>query len=366
MGSISTGLNSNHYYGRDGRYQIRETDTLFSDRGRPSRRLIGYTSCTNMRTRQAILVEPHRFEIRETTLHLGPGEMLVRVAGCGLCNWELNHLCGTLGACPQPLGHEIVGYVEQLGQGVCRFKVGEIVTGLPPRLGGFADYCILTESDSVRVNPAMDPEVCLGEPLSCVVTTLLATEPQVGDVGLILGCGPMGLWCTQVLAGRSMAALVAVDVQTSRLELAARFGATHVINPTEEDAPATLAKLTDGKLADFVIEGTGSPAVMASAAAYLRPTGRGKLIMMSSHETAGGAFDWRPLQNKGAIIKATFPVAALSVTDSLRRAIALYNRGSLQVRPVITHQFKLDQIQQAFETLHHKPKDYIKGIVMPA
>jgi threonine dehydrogenase-like Zn-dependent dehydrogenase len=318
-----------------------------------------------MKTRQAILVEPHRFEIRDTNLHPGHGEMLVRVAGCGLCNWELNHFAGTLCTCPQPLGHEIVGYVEELGAGVNGFKVGDIITGLPPQLGGFADHCLMTERDSVRVHPAMDPEVCLGEPLSCVVTTLLATEPQVGDVGLVLGCGPMGLWCTQVLAGRSLAALVAVDVQTHRLELATRFGATHVINPSEEDAPAKLARLTDGNLADFVIEGTGSPAVLSSAAAYLRPTGRGKLIMMSSHETAGPAFDWRPLQNKGAVIKATFPVAALSVTDSLRRAITLYNRGSLQVRPVITHQFKLDQIQQAFETLHHKPTDYIKGIVMP-
>ena len=291
--------------------------------------------------------------------------MLVRVAGCGLCNWELNHFVGTLGTGPQTLGHEIVGTIEQLGESVSRFKIGDIVTGLPPGLTGFADYCILTEKDSMRVNPDMDPGVCLGEPLSCVVTTLLATEPQAGDVGLILGCGPMGLWCTQVLAGRSLAALVAVDMQTQRLELATRFGATHVINPAQEDAVTKLSQLTDGNLADFVIEGTGSPAVLASAAAYLRPTGRGKLILMSSHENAGPAFDWRPLQVKGAVIKMTFPVSALCVTDSLRRAVTLYNRGSLQVRPVITHEFKLEQIQKAFETLHHKPKDYIKGIVVP-
>jgi threonine dehydrogenase-like Zn-dependent dehydrogenase len=206
-----------------------------------------------MKTRQAILVKPGQFEIRETNISPGPGDLLVRVASCGLCNWELNHFAGNLGTCPQTLGHEIVGYVEQLGESVTKFKVGDAITGLPPQLTGFADYCILRENDSILVNPQMDPEFCLGEPLSCVVTTLLATEPQVGDVGLVLGCGPMGLWCTQVLSGRSLTVLVAVDVQTQRLELATRFGATHVINPKEEDAAAKLAKITDGHLADFVI-----------------------------------------------------------------------------------------------------------------
>ncbi len=318
-----------------------------------------------MKTRQAVLVRPGVLEIREAELHPGLGEILVRVAGCGLCNWELNHFGGHLGNCPQTLGHEVAGYVEELGEGVTRFQIGDAVTGLPPRMSGFADYCILSERESVRVNSAMDPEVCLGEPLSCVITTLLATEPQAGDVGLILGCGPMGLWCTQVLAGRSLAALVAVDVQTQRLELATQFGATHSINASEGDAPAKLSKLTDDYLADFVIEGTGSPAVLATAAAYLRCTGRGRLILMSSHEHIGPAFDWRPLQTKGAIVKATFPISALSPIDSLRRAVALYNRGSLQVRPLITHRFRLDQIQSAFETLQHKPNDYIKGIVVP-
>jgi threonine dehydrogenase-like Zn-dependent dehydrogenase len=318
-----------------------------------------------MKSRQAILVRPGRFELRDTVLHAAASEMIVRVNACGLCNWELNHFNGTIDGCPQTLGHEVVGTVEQIGESVSRFKIGDRVTGLPPRLSGFADYCILTEKDSVHVDSAADWQVCLGEPLSCVVTTLLAAEPEVGDIGLIFGCGPMGLWCTQVLSGSSLGGLVAVDVHPKRLEMATRFGATCVINPAEEDAVAKFAELTDGHLADFVIEGTGNPAAMSTAAAYLRQTGRGRLIMMSSHEQAGPAFDWRPLQNKGAIVKSTFPVSALSVTDSLRRAAMLYNRGSLQVRPLITHQFKLEEVQHAFETLHSKPKDYIKGIVVP-
>lgn len=318
-----------------------------------------------MKTRQAVLAAPGRFETRDADLSVGANELLIRVAVCGLCNWELNHFKGKLGTCPQTLGHEVAGVVQQVGEKVSRFKVGEAVTGLPPQLSGFADHCILSESSTVKLSATADVGAALGEPLSCVATTLLAAEPGAGDVGVVVGCGPMGLWCTQLLNGSLLSSLVAVDVNPDRLEQARRFGATHLINPAKQDALAELTRITDGHLADFVIEGTGNPAVLAGACTYLRNTGRGRLILMSSHEATGPAFDWRPLQQKGAIIKMTFPVSALDPIDSLRRAMGLYNRGTLQVRPLISHTFDLEHIQQAFETLESKPSDYVKGVVVP-
>ena len=318
-----------------------------------------------MKTRQAILVQPGRFEIRDMDLTVGRDQLLIRVAVCGLCNWELNHWRGTIGQCPQSLGHEVAGIVEQIGEGAQRFKVGDAVTALPPQLSGFADYCILSDADTAKLAPNADVRAALGEPLSCVITTLLAAEPAVGDVGVIVGAGPMGLWCTQLLAGRLLSALVVIDVNPARLALARQFGATHTIDASQQDAVAVLAEITEGRLGDFVIEGTGRPATLASACTYLRNTGRGRLILMSSHEAAGPAFDWRPLQQKGAIVKMTFPVSAVAPRDSFRRAVDMYNRGSLQVAPLITHRFDLAHIQQAFETLESKPNDYIKGVVMP-
>lgn len=315
--------------------------------------------------KQAVLVEPGRLELRDGRRPTpGAGELLIRVAACGLCNWELNHFHGRLGTCPQNLGHEITGTVAALGEGVKEFKEGDAVTGFVHRnMDGFSEYCLFTEQSTFKLDAKVEAKFALGEPLSCVVTTLQGVEAGAGDAVVVLGCGPMGLWCIQALAGGLLSALIAVDVQPERLALAKRFGATHMVNPKTEDAAAVVGQITGGRLADVVIEGTGSPTVWTSAVNYLK-NGRGRMIMMSSHETAGAAFDWRPLQVKGATIKVTHPSFAADGTDSLRRAIALYNRGVFQVEPLVTHRFSLDQIQQAFEALANKPQGYLKGAVI--
>jgi threonine dehydrogenase-like Zn-dependent dehydrogenase len=196
-----------------------------------------------MHTRQAVLIAPKRFELREAELTPGPGQLLLKVAVCGLCNWEQNHWLGQLGTCPQTLGHEWAGTVAEIGPGVTGFSVGDPVTGLPDSLSAFADYLVVGASNCFKLGTGIAPAQALGEPLKCIVTVLRAAAPEAGDVGVVLGCGPMGLWCLQALAGRLPAALVAVDVSPAKLELARRFGATHTVNPRAEDAVARIPRI---------------------------------------------------------------------------------------------------------------------------
>jgi len=317
-----------------------------------------------MKTRQAVLVEPKRFELREAELAPGPGQLLVKVAVCGLCNWEQNHWLGQLGTCPQTLGHEWAGTVEEVGAGVAAFAVGDRVTGLPDSLSGFADYLVTGAATCFKLAPEIETVHALGEPLKCVVTVLRAAAPEAGDIGVVLGCGPMGLWCLQGMTGKLLSALIAVDVSPAKLELARRCGATHLINPKTEDAVACIREISSGRMADFVIEGTGVPELMGAAASYLK-TGRGRLTLMSSHERAAREFDCRVVQNQGIVIAGAHPSFSLDQTDDMRRTVLLLNNGVFQMDGIISHRFPLERIQEAFEALEHKPADYIKGVVNP-
>ena len=110
--------------------------------------------------------------------------------------------------------------------------MGDRVSAIPDGLnfGGFAQYRVTSEKEFQLLAPGIDPVYALGEPQKCVMTVLRATAPEPGDFGVVLGVGPMGMWCVQALSGKSLAGLIAIDIDDSKLAMAKQFGATHVIN----------------------------------------------------------------------------------------------------------------------------------------
>jgi threonine dehydrogenase-like Zn-dependent dehydrogenase len=318
-----------------------------------------------MNTKRAVLTAPRRFEFRELDLSPASGEVLVKVAACGLCSWELNHWKGRLGDCPQTLGHEWAGTVVEAGAGVTALNVGDPVTGFAVGLTGFSEYTIAREDMCCKLASRIDPAYALGEPLKCIITVVRAALPEVGDHAVIQGCGPMGLWCIQALSGHLLSSLVAIDIDERKLQLARRFGATHTINAQTEDPRQKIAEVSDGHMADFVIEGTGIPSLLNTAQHYLRSSGRGRLVLMSTHEEPSNGFDFRETLARSAVLIGAYPAYSLNRMDDLRRAVTLLNQGVFRAQELVTHQFKLDDIQKAFETLERKPAGYIKGIVVP-
>lgn len=316
-----------------------------------------------MLAKRAYLVKEESFEIREEELTPNDDQILVKVKLCGLCNWELNHWKGTSEEYrkkyPMVPGHEWVGHVVEVGKNVTGFEQGDVVTG--HWQGAFGDYYLATERCCFKLSPDVVPENALGEPLKCIVTVLRAAKPEVGDFGLVLGCGPMGLWCTQGISGNLMGGLIAVDVDDEKLALALEYGATHVINPKKENVVERIREITGGRMCDFVIEGTGVPKLLNDAMTYLRNAGR--LVLMSSHEDVCKEFDFRPAIARGISLHVAHPASSVNEADDMARAIALINRGAFHNEKVVSHRFKLKDINEAFKTLANKPKDYIKGIV---
>ena len=318
-----------------------------------------------MKFKRAFLAEPGRFIIQEVEEVPGDNEVQIKVASCGLCNWELNHWKGyiTDGGYPMPLGHESAGVVVAVGSNVTRFKVGDKVSALYGP-GAFAEYLTCTQDAVVKLEDHINPKYVLGEPLKCIITVLESVAPKAGDYGVVLGCGPMGQWCIQGLSGNLLAGLIAVDIDDGKLAVAKKFGATHTINSRTENVEERIREITEGHMADFVIEGTGIPALLDGCQDWLR-TGRGKLIIMSAYETGPSSFDFRKAVAKSLDVFVPHPGHCLNPMDDMRRAIALVNKGTFNVEELVSHEFKLDDIQTAFENLEHKPAGFLKGIVVP-
>ena len=321
-----------------------------------------------MRTRRAYLVEPRHFEIKEQELTMHDDEVLVKIKLCGLCNWEQNFWIGTGGpdsfynSYTGVLGHEWAGTVEEVGANVASLKKGDKVTYLPGgEYGGFSEYSVFKEDECYKLGDDVDLYNAIGEPLKCIVTVLRNAAAEAGDFGLIQGCGPMGLWCIQGLNSSMLGGLIAVDVDDEKLALAKKYGATHTINPIRENAVERVAEITGGAMCDFAVEGTGNSALMLSCSDFLRI--RGRLILMSTYAKNIPDFEVNKLIDKCFQIFPSHPESSLNEADDMRRAVRLISRGTFHNEDIISHRFKLDEINKAFDTLEHKPKDYIKGIV---
>lgn len=318
-----------------------------------------------MKYTRACLVEPGKFDFFNVEEEPGEGQIIMKISGCGLCNWELNFWNGNLNfmGYPHKLGHEFAGIIAAVGPGCKKLKIGDKVSAVDRGFGGFAQYRVTDEDACEILADNIDPKYAMGEPQKCIVTILRATQPEAGDFGVVLGVGPMGMWCIQALSGKQMAALIAVDVDDDKLNMAKRFGATYTVNSIKENVTERIYEITDGHMADFVIEGTGVPALLNKAQYYLK-VGRGRLILMSSHHDSG-EFDFREAINKGLEIRVAHPPYSGNERDDFRRAVILINNGTFQNEPLVSHVFKLSEINKAFETLEHKPKGFMKGIVVP-
>jgi len=314
-----------------------------------------------MKTRQAVLVEPGRFEIHDVDVSIQPDELLVQTAGSGLCTYELNHWAGRLGRPPMALGHEGYGVVVEVGAETSgRVKVGDRVTGLCGKC--FSDYFTMPERHAMLLRTNLDQEDVPGEPLYCVHNVVRAAHPEIGDCLAIVGCGPMGLWALQALANPTLEAVVAVDVDEAKLKLAKSFGATHTINPDKRDPAEAMKEITGGRMVDVAVEGTGGPGV-AVAIGLLRPR-RPKLVIMSSFKHPIEV-DMVTLCAKAVEMIHAHPGICLDKEDGVRRTEILINHGVFKTDQLISHRFPLAEVQRAFETLENRPAGYLKGVVVP-
>jgi L-iditol 2-dehydrogenase len=301
----------------------------------------------------------------------GPGEVLVKVAYCGVCPWDLRVFSGLSSSVRYPLqmGHEISGVVEQAGEGVHGLRAGDpVVVDAIRRCGtcvacrrghenhcehadysrgGFAQYILASASNVYPLRPTTPLlEAALTEPLACITRAQNRVAAKPGSTALVLGCGPLGLLHAQLLKQRG-ARVVVSDPRSYRLEVALALGVDVAINPAEVDLVRIIANETEGWGVDAAIVATGAIGAVRQALPLLSADGT-LLLFAGIYPQAELALDPNLIHYRELWITGS----ADYTRAEFRQALSLIEEGVVQIEPLITDIVPLGDIAAALETIN--------------
>jgi threonine dehydrogenase-like Zn-dependent dehydrogenase len=320
----------------------------------------------------------------------GNGEIVVKIKVSGICATDVKTLLGQglPKNLPTILGHEVVGEIFEVGEGVSGFNAGERVAVYPIAVcgecyyckngrhnlcmkefglghgidGGFAEYVRLPEQivnigGVVKIPDTLSYEkAVLAEPLSCGLAALRANRVKPGDKVVVIGAGPMGLIHLKVSKWAG-ATVIMADLLDKRLKTAKDMGADYCINVSESDLLEKVKEITDGAGAEVVITSLGIPKVIEESFKLAR---NGGLINIFGGPPAGQPImlDSRWLHYSEITITGTFA----STPEDFKKTLDLISSSEIYVEDLISDRFTLDNMLDAVERA--KKQDMIKGIVL--
>jgi threonine dehydrogenase-like Zn-dependent dehydrogenase len=278
------------------------------------------------------------------------GEVQVQSLASGICAWDV-HVYKNGVDWPTWPGHEGIGRVVKVGQGVGTFKEGDWVTGIGL---GFSEFYNKPAHELYRIpSTTRKAEHWVVEPVSCIITGIDHCQLKAGDRIAVVGCGFMGLMFMQALSRSLVDRLIAIDINEKRLALAQKFGATDIINAAEVD----LAKLQELSL-DTVVDCSGNQKGLELSSKIVKRGGRLNLFGWN-HGTANFPGDlWHM---NGLTVVNSAPNSALR--DPWPAAIRLLDRGIIDLEPLVSHIVSLNEYPALLKKAAAGDQKYIKGVV---
>ncbi|MGD0113464.1 MAG: zinc-binding dehydrogenase [Armatimonadota bacterium] len=336
----------------------------------------------------AICSEPGRIEMKEVPKPTPQaGQVLVKIAACGVCRSDVSGYLGKHPMIGYPiiLGHECSGTIADVGAGASPDLVGASVavetffrlcgrcrgceSGAynlcrAPQIighnapGAFAEYMLANASFVFPLPDGVSLEqAALTEPLSVAVHAVKRCGVSFSDTVAVLGVGAIGLLIVQV-AKAAGARVIAIDVNEQKLSLAQRFGAEETIDASVQDVTAIVRSCTRGEGADVVIEAVGRPDTLWQ----MVDLGRAGGTLMPIGFT-GNVLDEI---NLGRITLSEMTLLGiLGFCRDFPTSLGLLASGSVDVRPLLTHQFPLSQVEQAILTMKEAKELVLRALVRP-
>lgn len=322
-----------------------------------------------MQTDMAICDAPRHLAIeRRPVESLGEGDVLVKVAFCGVCPWDLRVYSGLSKSAryPTTLGHEVSGLVESVGSPSLAVRPGDrVVVDVVRRCGtcakcrnGFENHC--EKADYSRggfaghivapiqnIYPLRETtaliEASVTEPLACVVRGQSRVGIRPGDTVLVVGAGPIGLLHVQLLKARRAKVLVS-DPLAVRLAKAGLLGANAIINPTRDSLAEVVGGETSGQGVDAAIIATSN---VESIQQILPVLGVGARLLLFAGFYPGGkvTVDLNDIHYRELFVAGTSDYTRIEFAEALR----LIEDRTVQVSPLISHVYPLKDVSQGFQ-----------------
>jgi L-iditol 2-dehydrogenase len=341
---------------------------------------------------KALLLSKYRhLEIAEVAApDVKPGEVLIRVAACGICGSDVHGYDGSSGRRIPPIvmGHEAAGTIAAVGAGVTGLSVGDRVTfdstvycgvckhcrrgevnlcdqrqvlgvscGDYRRAGAFAEYVAVPARIIYPLPETVSfAEAAMLEAVAVAIHAVSLVEIPSGSTALVLGAGTIGLLVLQALRVAGCSRVLVADIDSSRLKLAAALGATDVF-PAEGDPMARVLELTGGNGVDVAVEAVGRNETVNVAISSVRKGGSVILVGNIAPEVS------LPLQK--VVTRQIRLQGSCASAGEYPRAIELMAKGAIQVKPLVTAVAPLEEGPQWFERLYAREPNLMKVVLTP-
>src|SRR4030095_171480 len=324
---------------------------------------------------------------------VGPNEVLIKVAACGICGTDIKKIFQRYVEPPQILGHELAGTVVATGPGVTKFRPGDrvmsfhhipcekcfycerrlfsqckqykttgLTAGFTPNGGGVAEYVKAMPWVAQRGIVALGDNVSFEEgtflePINTILKAVQKARVVAGETVLVVGCGPIGLQLLMVteLAG---ARIYSSDPMPERRAKSLALGAIESFDPTNGKLIEEVKARTGGRGADAILVAVAHPAVVEEALAAARPGGR--VLLFAANDP---------------VTRITFPASAVGIdekeilgsysaaVDIQEEAAGLVLQKKLPVMEIVTHRFPLARIQEGLELAANPTSESLKVLI---
>ncbi len=323
------------------------------------------------------------------------GEAIIRVTLTTICGTDLHILRGEYPVKPGLIiGHEPVGVIHELGEGVTGYTIGDrvLVGAITPcgqcnfcfggnwsqcggPLGGWkfgntinvaqAEYLLVphAQANLAKIPDELSDEqvILLADIASTGISAAETADLQIGDTAAVFAQGPIGLCATAGAKLKGASLIIAVESDPFRAEMAKRMGADVVLDFTKEDVVESIKHLTRGRGVDVAIEALGTQATFESALRVLRPGGTLSSLGVYSGKLSLPVEPFAAGLGDHKIMTTLCPGGK----ERMRRLMELVRHGRLDLTPLLTHTFALDQISEAYQVFAERRNGVIKVAIRP-
>jgi len=314
----------------------------------------------------AVLTGPGQMALHEVPLpQPGPGQVRVRLEGCGVCASNLTPWSGPewmqFPGEPGGLGHEGWGVVDAVGEGVKDVQPGDRVAALSYK--SYAQFDIAEADAVVKLPDSLAGQPFPGEPLGCAMNIFARSDIRAGQTVAIVGIGFLGAILCQ-LAADAGARVIAISRRPYSLGVAKAFGAHEVVPMDDHHAIIEQVKaLTGGRFCERVIEAVGKQWPLDLAAELTAE--RGRLIIAGYHQDGPRQvnmwlWNWRGID----VINAHERDPKVYV-QGIRAAVEAVASGRLDPSPLYTHRYPLSRLGEALDATRDRPDGFLKALVVP-
>ena len=340
--------------------------------------------------RIARVMAPRQIRLEESSVpSAGPGEALVRIKAVGICGSDLQYYAqGRIGdlhfTAGHILGHEVAGVVEGLGPGVdgpppgtrvvvdpaipcgrCRFCMEGNPNfcsnlrffGSPPMAGALQEFIVHPSHLLLPIAPSMPfPVASAIEPLGVAIHAVDLGHLKTGCRVAIFGCGPIGILAARLARLSGATVVCASEPLPHRRAAAAQHGATAVFDPRDGDVVRGIREATQGEGVDVAFEVAGSQTATEQALEVLRPGGTAILLgyWKADQVTLPGIRAMR----KGLTFRFV-----RRMKNTFERAIDLAQSGVVDLKSLISHEFSLDEVVNAFALAEKRGPGVLKAVI---